>query len=260
MPMRSEGLYTKIQGQGPPLVILHGLFGTSDNWATLAKQFAESYTTILIDLRNHGRSFHRDTMSYEEMAEDILEFLDKEWIHQAWLLGHSMGGKVAMRLALDHPHRFSRLMVVDIAPKAYPGGHEQIFEALQSIDLRQLEDRTAAQHQLEQTIPDKGVIQFLLKNLHREKDGTFQWKMNLKVIVEAYPSILAGITATHPYAAPACFVRGGNSRYILDSDFEEIKTLFPASEVATIPQSGHWVHAEQPKLFSEAVYSFFTED
>lgn len=250
-------LYHKILGQGPPLVVLHGLFGTSDNWATLARQWSEHFTVILMDLRNHGRSPHHHAMNYPLMAEDVAEVLREEWMHRVYLLGHSMGGKTAMRLALDHPDLVEQLMVVDIAPRAYSGGHEGIMEALLSIPLDKVAQRQDAEEMLLQKIPDRGVALFLLKNLARTKDGGFRWKMNLEAIHRHYDEIVNAIECEHPYPHPAMFVRGGRSGYITDEDWPAIRTLFPKATLQTIEGAGHWVHADQPEALSKLVMSFF---
>lgn len=250
-------LYSKIIGHGDPLVILHGLFGTSDNWMGLARQFAADHTVVLVDLRNHGRSPHHSEMTYAAMVEDMVQLLDKEWMHRVNMIGHSMGGKVAMNLALAHPDLVEKLMIVDIGVKAYPGGHETIFEALQRLPIQDITSRTEAQEILQQWITDEAVVQFLLKNLVRLPKGGFQWKMNLEAIALHYPQILSRVEAQQEFDNPTLFVRGEKSNYILDEDWPEIQSIFPQSELVTIQNSGHWVHAEQPIPFSETVNSFF---
>lgn len=237
-------------GQGPPLVILHGLFGTLDNWQTLGKKWAEEYTVYLIDQRNHGKSPHVDTISYPEMAEDLAAFLESEWIHKCHLLGHSMGGKVAMQFALDYPDLIEKLVVVDIAPKKYPAGHNEIFAAMLSLDLNTLENRNAAAEQLGLQLDDPGVVQFLLKNLSRLPGGGFAWKMNLAVLHRDYENILQTIGG-EPFNGETLFIRGEKSHYISTNDEPAIRALFPAAELVAITGAGHWIHAEQPaKLFT----------
>ncbi|MEM7572153.1 MAG: alpha/beta fold hydrolase [Bacteroidota bacterium] len=246
-------------GQGPPLLILHGLFGTLDNWQTLAKRWAEEYTVILVDQRNHGRSPHLDAHNYPVMAADLAAFMEQEWIHEAYLLGHSMGGKTAMQLAMEHPDLIKALVVVDIGPQAYPGGHDTIFAALRSLDLDSIDSRNEAAAHLAQSIEEAGVRQFLLKNLSRRPEGGFRWKMNLEVLYRDYPRILEKIEGP-AYEGPTLFVRGADSGYIRDTDWPTAQSLFPAAQLATVQNSGHWVHAEQPAILFDLVRDFLQEN
>ncbi|MCB0638655.1 MAG: alpha/beta fold hydrolase [Lewinella sp.] len=246
----------RIFGQGPPLLILHGLFGTLDNWITLGKRWADHYTVVLIDLRNHGRSPHTDQHDYPGMAEDLREFMEHKWMYKASILGHSMGGKTAMQFALEHPDMVEKLVVVDIAPKTYPGGHELIFETLLALDLKTMDYREEADDLIKARIDDLGVRQFLLKNLSRVRGGGFRWKMNLPVLWAHYQDILGAIDGDEPFAGPTLFVRGDRSSYVLDEDLPLIQSLFPAADLVTIPDAGHWVHAEQPDELYEVVTRF----
>lgn len=243
-------------GQGEPLVILHGLFGTLDNWQTIAKQLAEFYTVFIVDLRNHGRSPHVNEHTYELMAEDVFHFMSDNWIYGANVIGHSMGGKTAIRLALDYPEQVSKLIVADMGIKENESGHEAIFEAMFDLDLPNLESRTVADNQLKTRIDQYGVRQFLLKNLSRRKEGGYQWKMNLPVLHENYQEILKGIESDSTFDNPTLFLRGGNSDYVQDEDFEAIQDLFPNSELETIKGAGHWLHAEKPTEFIQHVRAF----
>lgn len=249
-------LHAKIFGHGDPLVILHGLFGTSDNWMSLARNWAATHTVVLVDLRNHGRSPHHPDMTYPEMVADVVRLLEREWIHRARVMGHSMGGKVAMHMALTYPDLVDRLMVVDIGVKTYPGGHEEILSALSEMSLEDLRSRSEAAEALRGRINDEAVVQFLLKNLAREGEG-IRWKMNLEAISRHYPQILSGIEAQESFDKPTRFLRGGRSRYILDEDWSGIRDMFPAGELRTIPDAGHWVHAERPDAFQREVADFF---
>ncbi|MCF8239501.1 MAG: alpha/beta fold hydrolase [Saprospiraceae bacterium] len=246
-------LHHKIQGQGDPLIILHGLFGSSDNWATLARRWAEHFTVVTVDLRNHGRSFHADAMNYPVMVEDVVRLMEQEWIHKAHILGHSMGGKVAMHLALSHPDLVDQLLIADIGVKDYPGGHENILDSLNALPVDQLTSRADAEEFLRRTIHQDGVIQFLLKNLARDRGNGFHWKMNLPVISDHYDRIITGVRSEQVYTGTTTFFRGGRSDYILDEDWPDILLRFPAAELKTIPDAGHWLHAEQPDLFYQAV-------
>ncbi len=239
-------LYYREFGQGTPVVILHGLFGFSDNWQTLAKALSEDHLVITPDLRNHGRSPHTSTHSYSEMAEDLRTFLDGHGIYATALIGHSMGGKVAMQFALEHPDRVERLVVVDIAPGAAESNHEDIFEALLSLNINELKTREEADAILRQRIPEANIRQFLLKNLTRNPDGSFVWKMNLPVLWTHYADILAPVQG-EPFDKPTLFVRGSRSKYIQDDDLPLIHALFPQARVETIEGAGHWVHADKPQ-------------
>lgn len=246
----------KMIGQGPPLVILHGLFGTLDNWQTLAKQWAAEYTVILLDLRNHGRSPHVDAHDYPAMAHDVKEFLENNFVYETNLLGHSMGGKAAMQFAVDYPDSVNKLIVVDIAPKSYPGGHEVILEALSDLDLHTITERSEADDHLAKRISEPGIRQFLLKNLTRQKSGGFAWKMNLPVLIAHYQAILDNIEMAAPYDGEALFIRGARSNYITDGDIATLAAWFPAHQLVTVPDAGHWVHAEQPDVLRDVVWQF----
>lgn len=246
-------LHHKIQGQGDPLIILHGLFGSSDNWATLARRWAEHFTVVTVDLRNHGRSFHHDAMNYTAMVDDLVRLMEQEWIHKAHVLGHSMGGKVAMHLALSHPDLIDQLLVADIGTKDYPGGHELILDTLNALPVDQVQSRADAEEFMRRTIHEDGVVQFLLKNLGRNGQDGYRWKMNLPVITSHYDVIVSGVHPSHTYTGTTTFFRGGRSDYILDEDWTEIIQRFPLAELVTIPNAGHWLHAEQPEAFYQEV-------
>ena len=251
-------LHHKVIGAGEPIVILHGLFGMLDNWQTLAKQLAEDYLVYLVDQRNHGRSPRAAAHGYPEMADDLHRFLTDQGIPAATVLGHSMGGKTAMQFALTHPEMTERLVVVDIAPKAYAGGHESIIAALQALHPERLDSRSEAEAILAPRIPELGVRQFLLKNLSRDKAGGYRLKMNLDVLAREYPRIMADIELANPspYTGPALFVRGGRSAYVQDEDRPRIEALFPAARLHTVANAGHWVHAQAPKVLLQVLRDF----
>jgi len=239
------------QGQGAPLVILHGLFGTLDNWQTLARRWATEagLRVVSMDLRNHGRSFHSPEHSYALMAADVLALFDHLGLGpDTTLLGHSMGGKVAMRLALDHPGRLARLVVVDIAPRFSNMAHQDdILAGLHALDLAHLGSRQAADAVLARYVGNAGTRQFLLKNLYRRDDNRFAWRINLDVLAAQLPAIGEATAGAIPFAKPVLFIRGGNSDYITPDDkLHGIPALFPNSQVATVLDAGHWVHAEKP--------------
>ena len=241
-------------GQGDPIIILHGLFGSLDNWQTIAKQLAEDYSVFIIDQRNHGKSPHLPEISYRLMAEDLQGFMEQQWIHRAHILGHSMGGKTAMQFALDYPEMVDKLIVVDIAPGVNSGGHETIFQAMLSLNPETTENRKAADDFLAERIEEFGVRQFILKNLSRNKSGGYRWKMNLSVLHQYYTEILAAVEGSVPFEESSLFIRGAKSNYIQSAD--DLLPLFPQANLVTIPEAGHWVHADAPKALLEEVRHF----
>lgn len=245
-------------GQGDPVIILHGLFGTADNLQTVGKRLSEHFSVFMPDQRNHGRSPHHPDMNYELMAEDLLHFMESNWMFKAHLVGHSMGGKTAMKFALKYPDMVDKLVIVDIAPKAYSGGHQEIFEALLGLDLAALQSREEAEEKLTEKISDEGVRLFLLKNLSRTSSGGYRWKMNLPVIHEHYADILSSIECDTPFDKETLFIRGGRSQYIQNDDMPDIQRLFPKARLETIERAGHWIHAEAPEEFCEHLYNFLT--
>lgn len=251
----------KTMGEGYPLVILHGLFGTLDNWQTIGKRLAEHFMVYLLDLRNHGRSPHSPEHTYRAMAEDVREFMAQQWLHEAFVMGHSMGGKVAMELAVEHPDLVKKLLVVDIAPKPYKGGHEVIFDTLLQVDLNVSQDRSEIEAQLSKSIPEPGIRLFLMKNLSRNPEtGAFEWKMNLPALWAHYADILADSIPMGYWEGPALFLRGADSGYIEDRDWPSVQDRFPQAQLVTIPGAGHWVHAEQPDALYQEVFRFLVKD
>lgn len=243
----------------PQMLILHGFLGSGGNWSTLSRtKFSTARDTYALDARNHGRSPHTDAFSYAHMAADVRAFMEAQGIETADVLGHSMGGKTAMTLALTYPDRIRSLVVADMAPRAYPPGHDALLTALQSIDLSALDSRSDADALLADSIEDWGVRQFLLKNLTRTPSG-YEWAPNLDVLAARYDEILCPIAPARPFDGPALFVRGGASGYVRDADWPQIQTLFPHARLVTIPDAGHWVHAQAPDAFADAVLSFLSE-
>lgn len=243
-------------GDGFPLIVLHGLLGSSDNWQTLSKKFSEHYKVFALDLRNHGASPHSDQFDYPSMVEDLREFLDAQGINRCHLLGHSMGGKTAMQFSADHPERVEKLVVADIGPKAYPPYHTDILDALWSLDLPQFESRSDTDEALAVNIPDSPLRSFLLKSVTRDKNGKFTWKINLKTIREQYANVTAALEIKAPFTKPTLFIRGEKSEYILPEDEEKIRLLFPTAQFAAIPDAGHWLHSQKPQEFFEIANSF----
>ncbi|MEM6376618.1 MAG: alpha/beta fold hydrolase [Bacteroidota bacterium] len=246
----------KVFGQGAPIIILHGLFGMLDNWQTLARKLAEEYTVFIVDQRNHGRSPHVEPHDYESMAEDLRHFMESQFVLKAHIIGHSMGGKTAMQFATQYPDMVDRLVVVDIAPKTYPAGHDTIFEALFALDLTKATSRKAVETQLQPKIPEAGIRQFLMKNIVREADNGFRLRMNLPVIHKDYDKILDSLSLEEPFEGPSLFVRGGRSSYVQTNDLALIQEYFPAAHLETIEDAGHWVHAEAPKELLASLLTF----
>ena len=239
-----------------PLVILHGLFGSLDNWITLAKYFAEHFHVYLVDQRNHGKSFHSDEFSYEHMAEDLNDFLIQHSIENPIILGHSMGGKTAMLFATQHPQMLLKLIVVDIAPKTYPVHHHKIIEGLKSLDLDKIERRSEADELLAVHIPQDDTRQFLLKNITRSESGGYKWKMNLLAIEKEIEIIGYGLPENSIFEKETLFIRGLKSDYIQDEDIDLIQEHFPNSVLESVENAGHWVHAQAPEQLYKLVVNF----
>lgn len=249
--------YRLIEGGPKPLLILHGVFGSSDNWLTISKQIASSqYTVYLVDQRNHGRSPRADRIDYASMANDLKDFIEEHDLQNPTLIGHSMGGKTVMQYVSQWPREIDKLIVVDIAPKAYPVHHTEILEGLTAIELDALKSRQEANDILSNYEPSEGVRQFLLKNLYKKEDGKFGWRINLPVLKRDMPLIGQEIVSNESIEIPTLFIRGEKSNYILDADWEGINKMFPNASLVTIPDAGHWIQAEQPELFLEAVTAF----
>lgn len=250
-------LFFRKTGEGQPIIILHGLFGQSDNWNTLAKQFAEqNFQVFTVDLRNHGLSAHSELWDYKVMSDDVLELIRDNKLQNVILIGHSMGGKVAMQFAIEHPEFLDKLIVVDIAPKYYPLHHQSVLQALQAVDFSTVKTRKEAEAILSQYITDVGTKQFLLKNIYWKDNGEMAWRFNLKVIAQQIENVGEATPTDLTCDVPALFIRGEKSNYILDSDLKMITELFNRNMLETIAGAGHWVHAEKPKEFFESVMNF----
>ncbi len=250
-----QDLYFRELGEGKPLIILHGLFGSSDNWLTLGKRFAEDFKVYIIDQRNHGQSFHADEFSYEAMAQDLKNFIDSKKIDQPHVLGHSMGGKTAMTFATSYPGCVDKLIVADIGPQSYPVHHATILKGLFSIDLESTKSRREADEQLAQFIPEIGIRQFLLKNLTRS-GSNFAWRINLPAIAQSIEQIGKGLNQNTSYDQSTLFIRGEKSDYIKDSDVNLIHSIFSNCRLETIAGAGHWLHAEKPQEFYDIAINY----
>ncbi len=243
-------------GEGPPVIILHGLFGSGDNWRSIGRQLANQFSVYLVDLRNHGRSPWHEDHTYPAMAEDVVELMERYHLKQAHVMGHSMGGKVAMYLALTEPHRVDHLVVVDIAPKRYESIFGELIQWMKSLPLYKLTSRSDAEAYLSQFIPQKGIIRFLLKNLVR-KGNTWRWRVNLDAIkanlaaLNDWPDV-----GKRAFSGPTLFIRGKQSDYITEQDYPHIRRLFPKARFVSIANAGHWVHSDQPQVFLNIVQYF----
>lgn len=251
-------LFFRKSGNGKPLIILHGLFGSSDNWFSLAKVFSERYTVYAIDQRNHGQSPHSDEFNYPLLTEDLEGFLKMHLIENPFVIGHSMGGKTAMNLAIKNPATIEKLIVVDIAPKSYPVHHDKILEGLAAIPIDTLSSRTEADKILSEYVQDMSVRQFLLKNLSRNSEGKFEWKINIFAIEKHIEEIGEGMQYEGVFQKPALFVKGARSNYFKPGDDELILKLFPQA-ILKIVDAGHWVQAEKPQEFVETVLNFLQD-
>lgn len=247
-------LHYQTQGQGQPLILLHGLFGSSDNWGVVAKHFAQHYQVISVDLRNHGKSPHSATQTYAQMADDILTLCDSLGLAQILLLGHSLGGKVAMQFATQHPQRMGKLIVVDMAMRAYADAHTHLIDAMLALDLSQLKTRAEADKALSQRITNTMVRQFLLMNLIKQEDQ-LKWCINLPALKANYPALQSPVCEGAHYQAPCLFIRGERSDYVQAEDIAQIKRHFVKAQFVSLPTE-HWVHAEQPQLFIQVVEDF----
>jgi len=250
-------IFSRVYGKGAPLVIIHGLFGMSDNWNTLGKRFAEKFNVHIVDLRNHGRSFHSNDFSYNFMAEDIEKYIHSLNLDSPIIIGHSLGGKVGMNLALRSNIKFRKLIVVDIAPKKYSVDfHKNILEFLSSISIKEFSSRVQIDELLSSEIKDFSVRQFLMKNLYRDTKKEFNWRFNIMVLKEKLDNISGVDFLDKKINIPTLFLSGERSNYINEDDKQLISNYFDNYQIYTIENSGHWIHAEQPELFYNSVMSF----
>lgn len=249
--------YRKLGESGQPIIILHGLFGMSDNWLTISKEFATDHIVYLLDLRNHGQSPKSVDFSYALMADDLNEFIVDHKIEKPILIGHSMGGKVVMQYAFSYADLFDKQIVVDIAPRFYPVHHTQLLQGMHAIDLKKLESRTEANEILKRFEASEGVRQFIIKNLYRNNElGHFDWRINLPILTREIANIGDEITTNKPILNETLFINGSESSYITQTDQAEILKIFPNTKFKTIEGAGHWVQADEPKEFVEAVIKF----
>lgn len=249
-------LHYQHEGSGHPLIILHGLFGMSDNWITHARNLSEHFSVYALDQRNHGKSPRHNVFNYEAMVDDLHEFMETHSLDSAYLLGHSMGGKTAMQFAFDYPQKVDKLIVADISPDEYNHKHDRIIEAMLATDLSKYSSRSEVDKDLKDRVSDARIRQFLLKNLYWKDRSSLGWKANLEVIQENLTEIFRALDSNQPFKKPVLFIRGADSHYITDLHVLRIQELFPNARIETIDDASHWLHAEQPEKFHESVMDF----
>lgn len=242
-------LNCKVVGQGEPIVLVHGLFGSLENLGMIARGLSANYEVHSVDVRNHGRSPHSDVHTYDAIVDDLIAYLDSAGLANAHFLGHSMGGKAVMHLALNFPQRVNKMIIADIAPVQYQPHHNEIFEGLLSLPLDTLSSRAEADRLLAGYVNEVPVRQFLLKNLVKNGSSGFCWRMNLKSLCKNYHHIMAGQSSSGSYGGEVLFVVGGRSDYVQHKHREHVLNLFPKTSMKIIPETGHWLHAEKPELF-----------
>ncbi len=251
-------LHYQTQGQGQPLILVHGLFGSSNNWGTIAKHFSNNFQVISVDLRNHGKSPHNESQSFADMAEDLAKLCNALNLDTVHLIGHSLGGKAAMQFAAQYPHRLNKLIIVDMALRAYADQHSHLIDAMMNVNLSTTQSRSEIDKALSNSINNTMVRQFLLMNLIKSDDG-LQWRINLPAIKVNYPKMQQALDNSIQYDKPSLFIRGIRSDYVRNDDIESIKTRFINAKFASLP-TDHWVHAEQPQAFIEVVEHFLAVD
>ncbi len=266
-----ELFYRKYGEAGPPLIIVHGLYGSGDNWIAIARELAAGFEVYVVDQRNHGQSPHTEIHDYPSMRDDLRDFMDGQGIDKAVLIGHSMGGKTIMSFALSWPERVQSLISIDIAPKSYhnlaldshaAANHARMIDAMLELDMSVAESREEVDLAIRPKIGSDRVRSFLLKNVRRDKEGAFYWRINLKALKDNLDPILDGLEVDSAIAEggitgfPALFISGANSDYIKPEDLGLIRSIFPVADIVTIPNAGHWVHAEQPVLLVKTIKYF----
>lgn len=250
-------LFFREMGQGPDLIILHGLFGSSDNWLSIAKLLADHYRVILPDARNHGQSPFSPAHNYTEMSNDLMEVITSLNLQNPFIIGHSMGGKTLMKFLTLYPGVAKKAVVADISPRYYTKHHDHILNGLASIPVQTLESRGVADQLLSAHVKEMGERQFLLKNLYRDENGRFHWRINLEVLTKEIENIGEGLSDDHKVETPVLFLHGGTSNYLTERDIPLISSIFKNYQIQTIEGAGHWLHAEKPQEFIQDVTTFF---
>ena len=251
-------LFYRTVGKGEPVVILHGLFGMGDNWISIARRIGQNYKVYLPDARNHGRSPHSDTFNTRVLKEDLAQFISDRALENVKLIGHSLGGKVAMLYALEHPENVEKLVVVDIAPKSYFRPYFKLFlEQLMRLPMADMSSRQEVDQALAKAITQPAIRNFLLKNLARDGNNRFYWRINLPGIYNNLSNVMDFESGKNTFEKDTLFIRGGASDYVTDQDVPLIKRYFPNARVETIPGATHWLHAEKPDEFCNHLKTFF---
>jgi esterase len=250
-------LHHKVTGTGEPVILLHGLFGSLENLGGVARYLSDYFEVHSLDLRNHGRSKHDNEHTYSAMSDDVLSYIEHNQLSQVRLLGHSMGGKVAMQLALNHPDKIKQIIVADIAPITYEHHHHDVFNGFNAVKLDEITSRHDADCQMQPHIIEKDVRSFILKNLIKKESG-YAWRCNLSVLIDQYGEVLKGQQGP-AFNKPVLFIKGGDSPYIDDSHTDAILGLFPKAQVRVITGTSHWLHAQKPQVFSALAKRFFTQ-
>ncbi|MEI6122431.1 MAG: alpha/beta fold hydrolase [Bacteroidota bacterium] len=251
-------LFYRSFGEGKPIIILHGLLGMSDNWMQPARQLAKTYRVVVPDLRNHGNSPHSATFHLQALADDILELVNTLGLHSIYLLGHSLGGRIAISLALQHPNLIEKLVVVDIAPRAYSGSKSiaNLLTAMSKVEFKNHKSLSEIEVFLARFIPDVRVRQLVLKNIKRLEPELFGWKCNFDVILSHVETLMSPVSESLPFQKPTLFITGGMPDFVLPHDYKTIMQYFPSAVIQSIPNASHWVHADEPQLFLDAVAAF----
>jgi esterase len=250
-------LNSRIEGEGKPLLVIHGFMGMNDNWKTLGGQYAANgFQVHALDMRNHGKSFHSDVFTYDAMVQDVVDYCAENELQKVDIIGHSMGGKITMFLAMQHPELLDKIIIADIAPKYYPVHHQTELEALNAVDFSTKPDRQAVDATMSEYIEDAGTRQFLMKNLYWKEPGQLGFRFNLPVFNSEIENVGMGLTEGSVYNGPVLFLKGEKSNYIKDEDYDNIKTFFPQAEIKVIANAGHWLHAENPTDFLAASLQF----
>lgn len=255
-------LFFREFGSGQPVIILHGLFGQSDNWVTVGRRIADQFHVYIPDQRNHGQSPHTQIHSFPAMAEDLAAFIDENAIENPIVIGHSMGGKVAMTYALENPENVKKLVIIDISPRRYPERitHTEVISQMLIIDIANLKTRSEVEKLLDLRVSDSRIRMFILKNLYYKIDGKLAWRLNLEAINQSMDLLFDGIGSENQFNKPTLFIRGGKSDYVPDTDIPLIKSIFPEAVIKTISGASHWVHADAPEELCSLLSSFLDRE